>query len=79
MMSIKRKKDQGFKIGDDIEIKIIGISEGAVKIAIQAPREKMILRTELIEEIENENTQASLDNIEILSGLSGFNKKYPSL
>lgn len=58
MLVIGRKKGESLLIGDDIEITIIKIENGSVKIAISAPREVGILRKELYKEVTDENQRA---------------------
>ncbi len=58
MLILGRKLDESIIINENIEIKIIGISEGKVKIGIEAPREVEILRKEVKEAVENENKTA---------------------
>lgn len=47
MLVLTRKIHQKIKIGDDVEITIRSIKGGAVRIGIDAPRERTILRSEL--------------------------------
>ena len=49
MLILTRNKDQEFKIGDDITIKILAVSGKQVKIGIDAPKDINIVRTELLE------------------------------
>ncbi len=70
MLVITRKKNEALLIGDDIEISIVGIEKGAVKLAINAPKEKMILRKELYVEVKEENVEAAKVNLELLKGFS---------
>jgi len=58
MLVIGRKKGESLLIGDDVEITIIKIENGSVKIAINAPREISILRKELYKEVTDENQRA---------------------
>jgi carbon storage regulator len=58
MLVITRKKGESLLIGDDIEIKITKIDDGSVKIGIDAPKEKIILRKEVYENVKNENSNA---------------------
>lgn len=65
MLVITRKKGQSLLIGDDIEIKIVKVDDGSVKIAIDAPKEKVILRKEVYENVKEENSNAILSTSEI--------------
>lgn len=49
MLILQRKKEQSLTIGDNISITVIDIGNDWVKLAINAPREVSILRSELIE------------------------------
>ncbi|MDU3801881.1 carbon storage regulator CsrA [Paraclostridium bifermentans] len=65
MLVISRKKDESLLIGDDIEIKIVKVEDGSVKLAIAAPKDKIILRKEIYEKVKEENSSAiaKLDDI----------------
>ncbi|MBK5240384.1 carbon storage regulator CsrA [Clostridium sp.] len=58
MLVISRKKGESLLIGEDVEITIVKIENGSVKIAISAPKEIGILRKELYIEITDENKKA---------------------
>lgn len=60
MLVITRKKDESLLIGNDIEITVVKIDDGSVKIAISAPKSVTILRKELLREVTEENKQAAL-------------------
>lgn len=49
MLILQRKKEQALTIGDNINITVLEIGNDWVKLAIEAPRDVSILRTELIE------------------------------
>ena len=59
MLILSRKIEEGIKIGDSITVKILGIHEGQVKIGIDAPRDVKVFRSELFEQIQKENIEAS--------------------
>lgn len=63
MLVVSRKMGESIIIGDNIEISILDVSEGIVRVGIEAPRKVKILRKELITEIETENKE-SVKNIE---------------
>lgn len=58
MLILTRKKDESIIIDGKIEIKIVEIEDGKIKIGIDAPRDIDIMRKELYERIENENIAA---------------------
>ncbi|WFD10039.1 carbon storage regulator CsrA [Tepidibacter hydrothermalis] len=58
MLILGRKLDESIIINENIEIKIIGISDGKVKVGIEAPKEVEILRKEVKEAVVNENKEA---------------------
>ena len=67
MLVISRRIDQKIKIGEDIEIIVIGFEKNQVKLGIKAPKHITILRSELIEEIKKENKKAIKEiNINLL-------------
>ena len=50
MLVLTRKMGEAVHIGDDVLVRIISVRRGMeVKIGIQAPPEKLILREELVE------------------------------
>ncbi|MDD5794547.1 carbon storage regulator [Clostridium sp. HCP1S3_B4] len=72
MLVIARKEGQSFLIGDDIEVTVIKQLDGTVKLGINAPKDKVILRKELIDEVKNENKMAQTQTTD-LSALKAFN------
>jgi len=61
MLVVSRKIGEELKVGDDIIVKIIDIDKNQVKVGIDAPRNIMILRMELVKEITKQN-KLSLQN-----------------
>ncbi|GLB29137.1 hypothetical protein LAD12857_10600 [Lacrimispora amygdalina] len=49
MLILQRKKEQALNIGDNISITVLEIGNDWVKLAIEAPRDVSILRSELVE------------------------------
>lgn len=66
MLVITRKKDESILIGDDIEIKIVRVEDGSVKLAIEAPRDITILRKEIFDRVKEENKEAVSGDLDIL-------------
>ncbi|WP_315077695.1 carbon storage regulator CsrA [uncultured Clostridium sp.] len=69
MLIITRKKDESLMIGDDIEITVLKLEDGSVKLGIDAPRETAILRKELYEAVKEENKKAMNIDMSLLKGL----------
>ncbi|GAA0724336.1 carbon storage regulator CsrA [Clostridium malenominatum] len=69
MLVIGRKKGESLIIGEDIEITVVKIEDGSVRLAISAPKEITILRKELYKEIEEENKNAAKVDISLLKKL----------
>lgn len=57
MLILTRKNDESIIIGDGIEVKILEVYDGRVKIGIDAPKDVTVLRKEILDAIE-ENKEA---------------------
>lgn len=69
MLVISRKKGESLLIGDDIEITVVKLEDGSVKLGVNAPKEVTILRKELYEEVENENKNAVKADLSLLKNI----------
>jgi carbon storage regulator len=63
MLVFTRKKDESLIIGNEIEVTILNIGSGTVKVGINAPRHISVHRHEVYEAIKRENLAASLSQI----------------
>jgi carbon storage regulator len=48
MLMLSRRENEGFVIADRITVKVVEIRGGHVRLAIEAPKEVRMLRTELV-------------------------------
>ena len=69
LLVLTRKKGESVLIGEDIEITVIKTDDGGVKLAINAPKNIIILRKELYKEVQNENERAMFTNSELLKNI----------
>ncbi|MBE6051342.1 MAG: carbon storage regulator CsrA [Clostridium sp.] len=69
MLVITRKEGQSILLGDNIEITVTKVADGSVKLAIDAPKETIILRKELYNEIEKENIESMKLDLNLLKKL----------
>ena len=61
MLILQRKPGESVQIGDNITVSIVSVDSGRVRIAIDAPTEIPILRSELIETIAVNQDSIVLD------------------
>ena len=74
MLVFTRRKDESLIIGNEIEVTILSIGGGNVKVGINAPRHISVHRQEVYEAIKRENLAASQSQIpkaDILKKLLG--------
>lgn len=70
MLVLTRKKGETLLIGEDIEITVVKLEDGAVKLGIKAPNDITILRKELYKDVESENKNAVLFDMDILKKIN---------
>ncbi|MHC4283697.1 MAG: carbon storage regulator CsrA [Planctomycetota bacterium] len=57
MLVLSRHKDESIVIGDDIEISIVEVRGGKVRLGITAPRETPVHRREIYDAIQLEKKE----------------------
>lgn len=74
MLILRRKEGESLLIGEDIEITVVSVDAGRVRLAIEAPRSLSILRSELRTAVKTnlESAQEELPPIELLHFLDGM-------
>lgn len=67
MLVLNRKIGESIILGDNIEVVILDISDGKIKIGIEAPKEVNILRKEVYDAVKAENQRSLEAEIDLLS------------
>ncbi len=49
MLCLRRKPGETIVVGDDVEVTVVSLDGGTVRVAISAPRTLRVMRKELIE------------------------------
>ena len=70
MLILTRKFDEEIKIGSEITVKILSISDGQVKLGITAPVDVEIFRGEIYDKIKQVTIEASLQSKQKVSDMS---------
>lgn len=70
MLVLTRKQGEGIIIGDDVRIVVLEGGDGAVRLGIEAPKDKKIYRQEVYQRIREENQQALSWDMADLKSLS---------
>ncbi|MDO8585752.1 MAG: carbon storage regulator CsrA [Armatimonadota bacterium] len=70
MLVLSRRTNQRLLIGDSIEITVVELRDGHVRLGITAPKSVPVYRAELLEEITAENVAAvaSARNSDVVAG-----------
>ena len=76
MLILSRKINESIMVGENIEVKIVDISNRVVKLGIEAPKEVSVHRKEVFEAIKNENLLAMpmADKNKVVSLFEFYNK-----
>jgi len=79
VLVLTRKIEEQIKIGENIVIKILDVDGGSVRIGIDAPRDIVILRMEILEQVQKENIESASKNVvEITDAVDMIKKKFNS-
>lgn len=70
MLILNRKAGESIIIGDNVEISILEIQEGRIKIGIEAPKDVSILRKEVYDSVVEANQEAISNDQDIFKVLS---------
>ncbi|CAH0237658.1 Carbon storage regulator homolog [Peribacillus sp. Bi96] len=75
MLVLTRKVNEAIMIGDDIEIKILSIEGEQIKLGINAPKNVDIHRKEIYLSIQQENSEATKTEPNLLENINEYFKK----
>lgn len=70
MLVLTRKLNESIQIGDNIEIKVLGIEGDQIKLGIEAPKSVDIYRKEIYLDIQQQNSEAADISLDLLSLLN---------
>ena len=77
MLILQRRPNESLRIGDDIEVTVVAIEGGKVRLAISAPKDVTILRSELIS-ARDANRDAAMEQTAAVELLSMLDTILPS-
>ena len=60
MLVLTRKKGEAIKIGEDVFIRVLGVSGEQIRLGFEAPKEISIVRTELIDRANKKAVNAEV-------------------
>ncbi|MDM5210240.1 carbon storage regulator CsrA [Peribacillus sp. NJ4] len=75
MLVLTRKLNESIMIGDDIEITILSVEGEQIKLGINAPKNVDIHRKEIYLSIQQENSEASKTETNLLKNINEYFKK----
>lgn len=73
MLILTRKINEEIKIGPEITVKILAISEGQIKLGITAPGNVEIFRGEIYEKVKQVTIEASVNSKAKPENVNKFN------
>ena len=76
MLIIRRRPGESLLIGDNVEIEVMEVTAGTVKLGITAPREVLILRSEIrLAEQENLAAMRAVSSESVAALVARFQKR----
>lgn len=75
MLVLTRKNNESIQIGDDIEIKVLGIEGDQIKLGIEAPKSVDIYRKEIYVDIQQQNSAAANLSMELIDLMKDTKKE----
>lgn len=75
MLVLARKKGQSIIIGKNIKIMVVEVTGDTVRLGIEAPPELEIFRTEIYQQLREENTGSIINTKEVMKQLKEIREK----
>ena len=75
LLVLARRINQSIMIGDDVELVVVDIKGDQVKLGIKAPRNVSVHRSEVHQEIQEQNKKAAAASPESLKSVKDLLKK----
>jgi carbon storage regulator len=72
VLTLTRSVGESIRIGEDIEVYVVEVRGGTVRLGFKAPREVTIHREEVYRQIAEANSLAAQVTADALSALSAF-------
>ena len=71
MLVLTRRVGETIMVGDDIEIEVLEVRPGIVRLGVRAPKSVRVLRSELVAEVASANAEAIHEShdLDALAGL----------
>lgn len=69
MLVLTRKLNEAIQIGNEIEVKVVGIEGDQIKLGITAPNHIEIHRKEIYLDIQQANSQATENQVDLIKFL----------
>ena len=77
MLTLTRSVGETIRIGDDIEVHVVEVRGGTVRLGFKAPREVAIHREEVYRQIAEANLLAAQVTADTLGALAAFAPRAP--
>ena len=70
MLVLARKLEESVMVGEDVEVKVLGIQGDVVRLGFMAPRRVSVFRKEVFEEIQADNQLAASPDANDLASMA---------
>lgn len=76
MLVLTRKVGESIVIGEDVNVRVLGVRGGQVSLGFTAPDKVRIFREEVVKTIESQNQSAALPASDALAGAEEIWKEF---